>query len=171
MTARTRQALVALAAGGLLLLSPSIVVADQVGVTIKDLAFEPATVTVSVGAGVTWINEDAVSHTATADDGSFDTGTIRPGEDAGVTFQTVGTFPYHCEIHPSMKGTVVIEDAPAASQEPAPTDDPNIPPTDAVGGPTDRGGASTSGSGAPLLLILAGVLGVAFGYRRFTARS
>ncbi len=55
-----------------------------------------------------------MNHTATADDGSFDTGTITPGaSSAGVTFNTVGTFAYHCKIHAAMHGTIAVTSATA----------------------------------------------------------
>jgi plastocyanin len=89
----------------------SVAAADQT-VTMESLQFQPATVTVEVGDTVTWSNADGVSHTATADDGSFDTGTISGGASASHTFTTAGTFAYHCEVHPTMTGTVVVQ-APA----------------------------------------------------------
>jgi plastocyanin len=49
-----------------------------------------------------------VSHTATADDGSFDTGTIDEGKLKSETFKQPGTFTYHCEIHPQMHGTIEV---------------------------------------------------------------
>jgi plastocyanin len=84
--------------------------ADQT-VTIEGLQFQPATVTVQVGDTVTWSNEDGVPHTATADDDSFDTGSISGGSSASQTFDTAGSVPYHCEVHPTMTGTVVVEAA------------------------------------------------------------
>ena len=57
---------------------------------------------------VTWQNEDTAPHTATADDGSFDTGTIEKGKLGSATFKEPGTFTYHCEIHPTMHGTVEV---------------------------------------------------------------
>ena len=81
---------------------------EKNAVTIKGFAFNPETITVKKGTTVTWTNEDAAGHTATADDGTFDTGLIAKGESGSVTFDTVGTFSYHCTPHPNMKGTVVV---------------------------------------------------------------
>ncbi|MBI4080894.1 MAG: cupredoxin family copper-binding protein [Candidatus Levybacteria bacterium] len=81
---------------------------EKNAVTIKGFAFSPETITVKKGTTITWTNEDAAGHTATADDGTFDTGLITKGESGSVTFDTVGTFSYHCTPHPNMKGTVVV---------------------------------------------------------------
>lgn len=77
-------------------------------VKIVEFAYEPDPVVVQVGGKVTWQNEDAAPHTATADDGSFDTGTIEKGKLGSATFKEPGTFTYHCEIHPTMHGTVEV---------------------------------------------------------------
>ncbi|MFL5906609.1 MAG: cupredoxin family copper-binding protein [Solirubrobacterales bacterium] len=77
-------------------------------VTIDDFFFSPATVTVSVGDIVTWHNSGKQPHTATADDGSFDTGTVVSGQSASHMFTKNGTFTYYCTIHPNMKGTVKV---------------------------------------------------------------
>jgi plastocyanin len=81
---------------------------ETVTVTMVDIAFDPAEIEVTVGTVVTWVNQDQVPHTATALDGTFDTGTIDEGGEGSVTFDTAGTFEYRCEIHPSMTGTVVV---------------------------------------------------------------
>jgi hypothetical protein len=77
-------------------------------VTIKNFAFAPTTSTVHVGDTITWTNQDQVAHTATASDGSFDTGSISQGKSGSHTFTKAGTIPYICSIHPSMKGTVTV---------------------------------------------------------------
>jgi len=78
------------------------------GVTIKDFKFSPATISVSVGDTITWNNQDVAPHTATANDGSFDTGSLSKGKSGSHTFTAAGSFPYICSIHPSMKGTVTV---------------------------------------------------------------
>jgi len=75
-------------------------------VTIAGFAYSPNPVTVNVGDTVTWTNNDGVGHTATGS--GFDTGTISAGASKSVTFDSAGTFAYHCTIHPSMTGTVVV---------------------------------------------------------------
>jgi plastocyanin len=77
-------------------------------VTMGDFFFSPASVTVAVGDTVTWHNTGQAPHTATANDGSFDTGTINAGGSGSHTFSSAGTFSYICTIHPNMKGTVRV---------------------------------------------------------------
>ena len=79
-------------------------------VRIDDLAFTPATLTVAVGATVTWRNDDTVPHTVTADGGTFTSPTLAPGATYSRTFSAAGTFPYHCSIHTSMHGTIMCSD-------------------------------------------------------------
>ena len=55
-----------------------------------------------------WVNEGNTPHTVTADDGSFDSGTLQPGESYSHTFQSAGMVPYHCSIHPFMTGSVTV---------------------------------------------------------------
>lgn len=73
-----------------------------------DQCFVPNTVNVAVGGKITWMNVDSAAHTATASDGSFDTSLVNAGGLASQTFNTVGTYPYICILHPWMKGTVVV---------------------------------------------------------------
>jgi plastocyanin len=77
-------------------------------VDIASFAYKPATLTVTKGARVSWTNSDKAAHTATADDRSFDTQTIDKGAKMQVTFTRAGSFPYHCDFHPFMKGVVVV---------------------------------------------------------------
>ena len=77
-------------------------------VKIVEFVYGPDPVTVQVGGKVTWQNEDTAPHTATADDGSFDTGTLERGKIKSETFKQAGTFTYFCEIHPTMHGTVEV---------------------------------------------------------------
>ena len=81
----------------------------SVAVQIMDYAFTPAEQTIPVGAIVAWTNLDTVPHTVTAVDGSFDSGNLDPGETYVHAFETVGTFAYVCNYHPSMQGTVIVE--------------------------------------------------------------
>lgn len=78
------------------------------GVEIVEFTYDPDPIEVEVGDSVTWTNEDSAPHTATADDGSFDTGTLDKGKPGTVSFEEAGTFPYFCEIHPTMHGTVEV---------------------------------------------------------------
>lgn len=77
-------------------------------ITVADFAFSPTPLTVKAGTAVEIKNTQGVAHTFTADDGSFDL-ELDPNGGASHTFKTAGSFAYHCEIHPTMKGTVVVE--------------------------------------------------------------
>lgn len=77
-------------------------------VEIADFAYDPDPVTVQVGGKVTWLNQDSAPHTATAEDGSFDTGTLEEGKLKSETFKQVGTYEYICQIHPGMHGVVEV---------------------------------------------------------------
>jgi plastocyanin len=77
-------------------------------VEIVEFAYQPDPVVVRTGGKVIWQNEDTAPHTATADDGSFDTGTLERGKLKSETFKEAGTYPYFCEIHPDMRGTVEV---------------------------------------------------------------
>lgn len=77
-------------------------------VDIIEFTYQPDPVTVQVDGKVIWQNQDTAPHTATADDGSFDTGTIEKGKIGSATFKEAGTFTYFCEIHPEMQGTVEV---------------------------------------------------------------
>jgi LPXTG-motif cell wall-anchored protein len=82
--------------------------ADDTSVTISDFKFTPASITIHVGDTVTWTNSGPSAHTATANNGSFNTGVLQKGHSASHTFTTAGTFTYICSIHPFMHGTIVV---------------------------------------------------------------
>ncbi len=113
----------------------TVTAAASSGVTIKNFAFNPGTSSVHVGDTITWTNQDVAPHTATAKDGSFDTGTINKGKSGSHIFTKAGTFPYICSIHPSMKGTVTVLAASSSSGG------------NSSGG-TSSGSSSGSGSGS-----------------------
>jgi plastocyanin len=88
--------------------APSGEAAKAEKVAIVEFTYQPDPVVVQAGGKVTWQNEDAAPHTATADDDSWDTGTIEQGKIGSETFKEPGTFAYFCEIHPDMRGTVEV---------------------------------------------------------------
>lgn len=88
--------------------APSGEAAKSEKVEIVEFTYQPDPVVVQVGGKVIWQNQDTAPHTATADDGSFDTGTIEKGKLGSATFKEAGTFTYFCEIHPTMHGTVEV---------------------------------------------------------------
>ena len=75
-------------------------------VQIKGMKFSPARLNVAVGDTITFTNGDSQRHTATALDGSFDTGRLATGKSATVRIATAGKHDFKCVIHPSMKGSV-----------------------------------------------------------------
>jgi plastocyanin len=85
---------------------------DDANVSITGQKFRLNRVTVDVGETVFWGNGDPVTHTVTSDTGAWTTRTLSQFASADVTFQTAGTFLYHCEIHPGMTGRVIVQ-APA----------------------------------------------------------
>jgi len=77
-------------------------------VEIVDFEFVPSTVTIQEGGKVIWQNKDSEEHTATLDDGSFDTGLLAEGKLESESFKEPGTYPYYCDLHPEMTGTVEV---------------------------------------------------------------
>ncbi len=82
----------------------------QTGVTIQNFAFSPATLTVKAGDTVVWTNQDSSSHTVVSDSGSeIASGTLPQGGTYSHTFNSAGTYDYHCGIHQNMKGKIIVE--------------------------------------------------------------
>ena len=79
-----------------------------VKVSIENFAFSPSAIAAKVGDTVTFTNGDSAGHTATLDDGSCFTPTIASGKSDALTFTAAGTYPFHCAIHPTMKGTITV---------------------------------------------------------------
>ena len=84
-------------------------------VKISGFAFVPQTITIQKVQAVSWTNEDAVIHQIAADPGQPDisdlsSSSMNKGGTYSYTFSKAGTWTYHCSIHPSMKGTVVVGD-------------------------------------------------------------
>jgi plastocyanin len=79
-------------------------------VLIQDFSFKPAHITIKRGTKVRWINKDSTAHTATANKKrSFDSGRLGKGQRYTHTFKSAGKKPYHCEIHPDMRASVVVK--------------------------------------------------------------
>ncbi|MCG6493058.1 cupredoxin domain-containing protein [Kitasatospora sp. A2-31] len=84
--------------------------AGQVTVTIKNFLFNPATFTVAPGAKITVTNQDSTGHTLTAIGKEFDTGLLEQGQSATITAPSApGSYAYHCDVHPNMTGTLVVQ--------------------------------------------------------------
>jgi plastocyanin len=95
-------------------------VADVTAVRMEDFAFSPANIVIDAGTTVTWTNYDGVGHTVTSDDGDeLDSSLFARGETYSHTFETEGTFAYHCKPHPYMQGLVTVRAVERASAPPA----------------------------------------------------
>jgi len=149
---------------GVALVGGGAALAADHAVAISGFAFSPKTITVTVGDTVTWTNSDPTAHTATADDGSFDTGTIGNNGTGTATFSTAGTFPYHCKIHSSMTGTITVEAAAGGSGGSAGSG-ATTPPSDTVAA-TDPA-VAWDWIGAGLVIAGAFLVGLALAGRRF----
>lgn len=80
-------------------------------VSISDIKYDPKEIKVKKGDTVVWTNEDDRDHTVTADDGkSFDSGNLNTGGKFDHKFDKPGRYKYHCDYHPRMKATVIVED-------------------------------------------------------------
>jgi plastocyanin len=133
--------------------------AGSVTVSMGDNFYSPASVSIDIGDTVTWTNGGQAQHSATATDGSFDTGVFGPGGSRSNTFTQAGTFNYFCTVHGNAQsGTVTVASASGGGDGPSEAD------AVASGG---AGGSSTglpaSGSNAlpplvvGLLLLAAGL--------------
>ena len=99
----------------LALAAPRVVHSQQpLSVAIQNFEFRPVTLRVTIRNGETrqevrWVNNGSVAHTVTADRGAFNSRQLAPGDTFSFAFTAAGTIDYHCEIHPTMKGQIVIE--------------------------------------------------------------
>src|SRR5215218_11369374 len=92
----------------LVVFAPAASAQDDMTVSIQDFFFSPDQMTVAPGTTVTWVNDGQQPHTSTADDGTWDSGTLQPGDDYSFTFDKPGTYTYHCSIHPDMTATITV---------------------------------------------------------------
>jgi len=105
----------AIAAVALTLVVPATAFAqDAPTVSVQDEVFVPPQVEFVAGNTLTWSSDGAEQHTITADDGSFDSGIINPGDTFAFTFDASGTYPYYCQIHGApggigMSGMVIVD--------------------------------------------------------------
>jgi LPXTG-motif cell wall-anchored protein len=144
------------------------VAAATTSVTISDFQFAPAQITIQEGDTVTWTNDGPTAHSATASDGSFDTGIFSAGGSRSHTFDEPGTFAYICTPHPNMEGTVVVEAASTGDSGDTGTDDAGSTGADdssSTGSSTETDSGSSlpaTGADATALAIL-GLLMLALG--------
>jgi len=78
-------------------------------ITMAGNVFTPASPTIAKHTTITWYNNSGVTHTSTSHTGVWSTGDIAPGASKTTTFDTPGTFPYHCIYHPMMVGTITVQ--------------------------------------------------------------
>src|SRR2546425_9764814 len=120
---------------------------DQ-NVTIVSFAYQPADVSISLNERVTWFNQSGDTHTVTSDTQTFDSGSIPPyGGGYQLLFQRSGTFPYHCSIHPQMRGTVRVGGGGPTPPPPV-TTTPRPPPPPVSTPPPAPGGTTTTSTPA-----------------------
>jgi len=81
----------------------------EASVEIVDFEFKPGNIEIEKDGKITWTNNDSAAHTATADEGEFDSGQLNKGKTYTKTFDESGTFEYHCANHPSMTATVEVK--------------------------------------------------------------
>lgn len=143
---------------------PKALAAASGTVTIADFSYAPATITINQGDTVTWNNNGPTPHSATANNGSFDTGILKKGQSSSHTFDQAGSFSYFCKPHPFMKATVVV----AAAQSGGGTGSSDTGSSSVGSGGTggaeasqsDDGGAAlpNTGSDSGALLLLGGLM-------------
>jgi len=92
-----------------LLTGPAVASPAAPEVNIKDDAYNPKTLTIVAGQTVTFVNADDDAHTVTAIDGSFDSRGLDTGDVWHHAFTKPGTYRYFCELHPFMKGAIVVK--------------------------------------------------------------
>jgi plastocyanin len=124
--------------------------------SIRNFSFSPDPLTIPVGGSVTWTNDDNATHTVTADDGSFDSGGTSLHGTFTRTFDTAGSFAYHCNVHRSMHGTVQVAATTTTTVAPTTTTTAAAPTTTTtvratttttVSAPTTQPAAGAGGAG------------------------
>jgi LPXTG-motif cell wall-anchored protein len=115
---------------------PKAIAAASGSVTIADFSFAPGALTIKQGDTVTWANNGPTPHSATANNGSFNTGILKAGQSASHTFAQAGTYSYFCQPHPFMKATIVVQAAQTGGGSTGGTS----------GGGTDSGATGSTGS-------------------------
>lgn len=78
-------------------------------VAIRNFAFVPPSLTIQAGDTVRWTNEDAAPHTSTSDTAIWDSEILNQGQSFSFTFTNAGSYPYFCEVHPSMRGVIEVQ--------------------------------------------------------------
>jgi plastocyanin len=114
--------------------------AGEVVIDMVDFAYSLETLTIQAGSQVRFVNRGQARHSATADDQSFDTGLLDPGQEMVVTFDEIGFFPYYCLLHGTRGGVgmaasiTVVE---AGTEIPPAEAEPTAPPAEDAPSPTE----------------------------------
>lgn len=83
---------------------------DEAVVDIRDFAFEPHEVELSIGTAVRWVNRDSAPHSIAMEGGrAGSSGVLEPGQEHAVTLREAGRFTYRCGVHPTMLGVIVVD--------------------------------------------------------------
>ena len=101
-----------------LVVSPAVAFADDAAPTvveIHNMKFNPATLTITAGTKVTWVNEDESPHTVTDKGRAFRSAAVDTKDSFSYTFATPGDFTYFCTIHSMMDGKIVVKPAGSSS--------------------------------------------------------
>lgn len=109
---------------GFVLLAGAGIAQAATTVATEDFVFDPKSISIDPGEEITFDNTGNVAHTATADNGSFDTGNLDSGQSEAITIKAEGTYPYYCKYHGSpggtgMAGTIVVGEGGKVGTAPA----------------------------------------------------
>ena len=165
--------------------APAARFAASMTVSIGDNFYSPKSVSIDVGDTVTWVNNGQAQHSATAEDGSFDTGIFGPGGRRSHTFNQAGSFGYYCLVHgTAQSGTITVAAASGGGGEASaaggggagsggggsgPSEASAVASSDAAG---DSSSLPATGSNAlPPLLVGVALLLAGLGLRLRTARG
>ena|ERR1017187_7352806 len=77
-------------------------------VWIQNMAYSPASLTVTVNTTIKWTNIDGTNHTVSSDSGFYESGNIDGSGTYSRQFTATGTYPYHCNIHANMFGKIIV---------------------------------------------------------------
>jgi plastocyanin len=108
MDMRLKPLIILLLAGAIVLMAVGQVQAKTYAVAIKNNAFDPKEITLAAGDTVAWTNDDAIMHDVDIDN-LAKSPELHKGETFTQTFDKQGTYSYDCDIHPFMKGKVIVK--------------------------------------------------------------
>lgn len=89
-------------------------IANATQVKIDNFSFVPKSLTVNVGATVTWTNRDDIPHVVVSTQKKFSSPVLDTDQAFSFTFKQPGSYPYFCKIHPTMTGTIIVVEKSAS---------------------------------------------------------